>query len=321
MRVNNKMNSVQILNNDNVNKKIQPINIHEQFINLANKTFLETPMQMKSDKKINNTRNNNIFVEQPFNHSKVETDNDLFYENFMMKLNINNYKQTKNTELFPNQTVLNSQKKHLLSKTPQLLSGKKLIPSYNNSNNNSIRSLKTSKVYSNSRNTFNSIKKNKQTSFRFTHSPYLGSVPKGTQSGKLSPRNIAKNSYFKINNNANQKVKSISFTPIDNNSPSPIKNEVLKIYAGKYNKKSNCSLIIPNNDMKFKNNSNINIKCLGNTITSSKTPTTTNKDLKLKKLNIIDNDVKIISNIITESKENKKKNTFNFCGCLVRKVP
>lgn len=73
--------------------------------------------------------------------------------------------------------------------------------------------------------------------------------------------------------------------------------------------------------MKFKNNSNINIKCLGNTITSSKTPTTTNKDLKLKKLNIIDNDVKIISNIITESKENKKKNTFNFCGCLVRKVP
>lgn len=111
MRVNNKMNSVQILNDDNVNKKIQPINIHEQFINLANKTFLETPMQMKSDKKINNTRNNNIFVEQPFNHSKVETDNDLFYENFMMKLNINNYKQTKNTELFPNQTVLNSQKK------------------------------------------------------------------------------------------------------------------------------------------------------------------------------------------------------------------
>ena len=310
MRVNNKMNSLENSQNDGANNKIKRNNIHEQFINLANKMFLQkTPTQMKPNKKRNIIRNN-MYYEHPFNHSIEQTENNLFYENFMVKLNINNYKQGKNPELFPNQTVLNSQKQHLLSKTPQLLSGKKLIPSLrqtNNSNNtNSIRSIKTSKVYSNPKNTFNGIKKTKQTSFRFTYSPYLGSVPKGT---RLSPRNATKNSYLKINNNPNQKVKSISFSPIENNQL-PIKNEVLKIYAGKYDKKNNYSLTAQNNETKLKNNSNINTKFLGNTISTSKTQKTINKDVKVKKLNNTDNDVKIISKIITEDKENKKKNKF-----------
>ena len=322
MRVNNKMNSVETSKNNNVNIQIKGNNIHDQFIYLANKTFLDIPMQINSYKKGNNKRNNNYF-EHLFNHSRVETDNDLFYENFMMKFNINNYKQGKNNELFPYQTVLNSQKKHLLSKTPQLLSGKKLIPSLhqtNGSNNNSIRSLKTSKVSSNPKNTFNGMKKHKQTSFRFTHSPYLGSVPNGTKSGRLSPRNTSKTPYLKLNNKINKKVKSISFSPADNEQL-PIKNEVLKIYAGKDDKKSNYSLTLQNNQMKLKNNSNINIKYLGNTISSSKTPKTINKDVKVKKVNNIDNDVKIISKLIIDDKENKKKNKFNFCGCLLRKCP
>ena len=130
------------------NKNTSGNNIHEQLDSLAQKTFVKITSNKKKCKMGSNINHNNVLDD-----SKDDINDELFYENFMLKLNIkssqNNNEQRIENEFFYKKTNFQAIKNPQLSKTPKLLRNKKIIHNQicNNSHNNSIGSIKSSGAF------------------------------------------------------------------------------------------------------------------------------------------------------------------------------
>ena len=192
------MNSDEKTETEKENKNTSGNNIHEHIDSLAQKTFIKITSSKRKCKMGSNIVHNNFLDD-----SKDDIDDELFYENFMVKLNIkslqNNNKQRNENEFFYKKTNSQAIKNPQLSKTPKLLRNKKIIHNQicNNSHNNSIGSIKSSGAFY--------AKKNKKTkhSPRQGHSPFLVNIPKGNQSGRVATTNNYKSANHKPNNNNN----------------------------------------------------------------------------------------------------------------------
>ena len=192
------MNSDEKTETEKENKNTSGNNIHEHIDSLAQKTFIKITSSKRKCKMGSNIVHNNLLDD-----SKNDIDDELFYENFMVKLNIksfqNNNKQRNENEFFYKKTTSQAIKNPQLSKTPKLLRNKKIIHNQicNNSHNNSIGSIKSSGAFY--------AKKNKKTkhSPRQGHSPFLVNIPKGNHSGRVASLNNHKSTNHKPNNNNN----------------------------------------------------------------------------------------------------------------------
>ena len=120
------MNSDEKTETEKENKNTSGNNIHEQLDSLAQKTFVKITSNKKKCKMGSNIVHNNFLDD-----SKDDIDDELFYENFMVKLNIkslqNNNKQRNENEFFYKKTNSQAIKNPQLSKTPKLLRNKKII--------------------------------------------------------------------------------------------------------------------------------------------------------------------------------------------------
>ena len=280
----------------------------------------------------------NIVHNNFLDDSKDDIDDELFYENFMVKLNIkslqNNNKQRNENEFFYKKTNSQAIKNPQLSKTPKLLRNKKIIHNQicNNSHNNSIGSIKSSGAFY--------AKKNKKTkhSPRQGHSPFLVNIPKGNQSGRVATTNNYKSTNHKPNNNNNNHNNSItinhkrgssSFLPIEKGASST-KNEIILLQNNasdehnNNNDQSNYKHGTPHHNVNItNNNNNANKKNCVKDLSTTKTQKTSNEDCKIKNLNNNNGNVVTVFGEIpstTINKETKKSKKFCFFCCIPKKI-